>query len=48
MRLVAHGASAGAAVVTDGERDHRHRPRYDEGPLRRFCPPGHAKKGWCR
>jgi hypothetical protein len=46
------GAAAGAAVTTDDDRDYRYAPRYEDryyqGPPARFCPPGHAKKGWCR
>jgi hypothetical protein len=49
------GAAAGAAVATDYDRGYRYRRRYDDRyyrryddrPPERFCPPGHAKKGWC-
>lgn len=46
------GAAVGTAVVIEDERQYRYAPpddrRYSEGPPGRFCPPGHAKKGWCR
>lgn len=48
----AMGAAAGTAVSTDrDEHDrvviHREEARQRREDKRGFCPPGHAKKGWC-